>query len=36
MSVELLIELNKNKSPRMYPYCLIGDDINEARKRMTE
>ncbi len=36
MSNELIIELDKNKSSRMYPYCLIGYDIHEARKRMTE
>ena len=36
MPNELLLELYKEKSLRLYPYCLIGDTISNARKKMTE
>ena len=36
MTIELLLELDKKKSPRVYPYCLIGQLIHGARKQMKE
>jgi len=36
MSIELYIELVEIKSPRLYPYCLIGLPLSEARKKMSE
>jgi hypothetical protein len=33
MTDNFIIELYKEKSPRVYPYCLIGQSIHEARKK---
>jgi len=36
MSFDLLMEIQEKKSPRLYPYCLIGLPLSEAREKMAE
>ena len=36
MTDEQIIELHKIKSKRLHPYCLIGVNIDDARKRIKE
>ena len=36
MSDETLIELSRQKSTRLYPWCLIGENIDVAKKRAAE
>ena len=33
MSDETLIELSRQQSRRLYPWCLIGENIDVAKKR---
>lgn len=32
----VLLERIKNNDPKMYPHCLIGKNIHEARKQISE
>ena len=36
MSDETLIDLINKRSERLYPWCLIGDDFDIAKKRLFE
>jgi len=36
MDDNLLLNLIKSNSPRLYPHCLIGQPLEEARKKFTE
>ena len=33
---DILLELINNNSPRLYPHCLIGQNIHQARKQFKE
>lgn len=36
MDDEIFLELIKNNSPRLYPNCLIGQNIHQARTQISE
>ena len=36
MDDNLLLEQIKNNDPRLYPHCLVGQNIHEARKQISE
>jgi hypothetical protein len=36
MSDKEFVELFKNKSPPLHPWCLIGKPLSDVRKTMTE